>query len=102
MELTRRDVLEGGVALIAGLAAAGLTAVGTSPAPVAACSYTQPASLRTIAMRRLAFGPSPELMAMYDATSGASDEERFDNWVRQQLNYTAIDNAPCANRILSA
>lgn len=102
MELTRRDVLEGGVALIAGLAAAGLTAVGTSPAPVAACSYTQPASLRTIAMRRLAFGPSPELMAMYDATSGASDEERFDNWVRQQLNYTAIDNTPCANRILSA
>lgn len=102
MELTRRDVLEGGVALIAGLAAAGLTAVGTSPAPVAACSYTQPASLRTIAMRRLAFGPSPELMTMYDATSGASDEERFDNWVRQQLNYTAIDNTPCANRILSA
>ncbi len=102
MELTRRDVLEGGVALIAGLAAAGLAAVGTSPAPVAACSYTQPASLRTIAMRRLAFGPSPELMAMYDATPGASDEERFDNWVRQQLNYTAIDNTPCANRILSA
>ncbi|MGQ9614436.1 DUF1800 domain-containing protein [Chloroflexus sp.] len=102
MELTRRDVLEGGVALIGGLAAAGLTAVGTSPAPVAACSYTQPASLRTIAMRRLAFGPSPELMAMYDATPGASDEERFDNWVRQQLNYTAIDNTPCANRILSA
>lgn len=102
MELTRRDVLEGGVALIAGLTAAGLAAVGTSPAPVAACSYTQPASLRTIAMRRLAFGPSPELMAMYDATPGASDEERFNNWVRQQLNYTAIDNTPCANRILSA
>lgn len=99
MELTRRDVLESGVVLLAGLAAAGFAAVGTPAPPAAACSYIQPASLRTIAMRRLAFGPSPELMAMYDATPGSNDEERFDNWVRQQLNYTAIDNTPCANRI---
>ncbi len=102
MELTRRNFLEGSVALVAGLVTAGVAATGTPPALVAACSYTQPASLRTIAMRRLAFGPSPELMAMYDATPGAGDEERFDNWVRQQLNYTAIDNTPCANRIASA
>jgi len=102
MELTRRNFLEGSVALVAGLVTAGVAATGTPPAPVAACSYTQPASLRTIAMRRLAFGPSPELMAMYDATPGAGDEERFDNWVRQQLNYTAIDDTPCANRIASA
>ncbi|MBO9316518.1 MAG: DUF1800 domain-containing protein [Chloroflexus sp.] len=102
MEITRRNFLEGSVALVAGVVTAGVAATGTPPAPVAACSYTQPASLRTIAMRRLAFGPSPELMAMYDATPGASDEERFDNWVRQQLNYTAIDNTPCANRIASA
>ncbi len=102
MELTRRNFLEGSVALVAGLVTAGVAATGTPPAPVAACSYTQPASLRTIAMRRLAFGPSPELMAMYDATPGNSDEERFDNWVRQQLNYTAIDDTPCANRITSA
>ncbi len=98
MELTRRNVLEGGVALMAGLAAAGFAAVGGPAAPVAACQYIPP-SLRTIAMRRLAFGPSPELMAMYDATPGASDEERFDNWVRQQLNPAAIDDTPCTNRI---
>jgi uncharacterized protein (DUF1800 family) len=102
MEITRRNFLEGSVALVAGVVTAGVAATGTPPAPVAACSYTQPASLRTIAMRRLAFGPSPELMAMYDATPGASDEERFDNWVRQQLNYTAIDDTPCTNRIDSA
>lgn len=102
MEITRRNFLEGSVALVAGVVTAGVAATATPPAPVAACSYTQPASLRTIAMRRLAFGPSPELMAMYDATPGASDEERFDNWVRQQLNYTAIDDTPCTNRIDSA
>jgi uncharacterized protein (DUF1800 family) len=102
MEITRRNFLEGSVALVAGVVTAGVAATGTPPAPVAACSYTQPASLRTIAMRRLAFGPSPELMAMYDATPGVSDEERFDNWVRQQLNYTAIDDTPCTNRIDSA
>ncbi len=101
MQLSRRDLIEGGAKLAAGLVVAGLAAAGSPAAPVAACSYHQPASLRTIALRRLAFGPSPELAAMYDATPGNSDEERFDNWVRQQLNYTAIDNQPCANRINS-
>ncbi|MEF3275238.1 MAG: DUF1800 domain-containing protein [Chloroflexus sp.] len=102
MEITRRDVIEGGVRLIAGLAATGLAALGNSPAQVAACTNVQSVSLRTIALRRLAFGPSPELATMYDNTPGATEEERFNNWVRQQLNPTSIDDTPCNNRINSA
>ncbi|WP_298816310.1 DUF1800 domain-containing protein [Chloroflexus sp.] len=102
MEITRRDLIESGTRLIAGLAATGLAALGNSPTPVAACSPGQPASLRTIALRRLAFGPSPELAAMYDATPGSTVEEQFDNWVRQQLNPASIDDTPCDNRINSA
>lgn len=96
MALTRRG-------LIRGSTAAALTAVAPAmraPAPAAAsaCQILPQASPATVALNRLSYGTSPRDAAAF-AALGSTPDERYEAWVAQQLNPSAIDDSACEQRI---
>lgn len=99
MELTRRQVL-GSSAALAAAAAAGVTALSAEPAVAApaGCQQLPPAAPAAVAMHRLSNGLSARDIAAFNAL-GSTPDERYERWVDQQLNPSAVADAECDARI---
>jgi uncharacterized protein (DUF1800 family) len=104
MTLTRRSLLGSGVALATASAVAH-TIVSepevTMAAPPEACLALPTASPAVVAMNRLSNGISARDIAAYNAL-GSNADERYQRWIDQQLNPTAIDDSECEARIAAA
>jgi uncharacterized protein (DUF1800 family) len=98
MTLTRRGFLGGGAALAAAATVAHTFVSEPELALADVCSAVPNGSPAVVAMNRLANGMSARDVTAFNAL-GATDEERYERWVDQQLNPGAIPDTECEQRI---
>lgn len=101
MTLTRRRLLGSGAVLAAAATVAHQLVSEPEVALADACSAVPAAAPTTVAMQRLSNGISARDLAAYNAL-GATDDERYERWIDQQLNPNAIADSECDQQITNA
>jgi uncharacterized protein (DUF1800 family) len=96
MTLTRRGMIRGSAALT--MTAAGALLREAKPAQAATCQLLPAASPANVAHNRLSYGTSPRDVQAFNAL-GATADQRYEAWVAQQLNPSAIDDSACEQQL---